>query len=69
MRRRWDDPQIQSELAAQSARGLSAGQIARQMGASTDAVKSAMTRYGLFASSKARPISLAKSAADHRITN
>jgi hypothetical protein len=52
MRHRWDSPEIQAELAAKSAMGMSATEIAKDIGATKDQVASAMTRYGLFASSR-----------------
>lgn len=51
---RWQDPSLQEELADMSARGMSAAQIAAELGETRDAVKSAMTRYGLFASNGRR---------------
>jgi hypothetical protein len=62
MRRRWADTATQMQLAEMSARGLSAGQIARKVGATKDQVASAMSRYGLFSSSRPerRLVTLAK---------
>lgn len=51
---RWQSPALQEQLADMSARGMSAAQIAAELGETRDAVKSAMTRYGLFASSGRR---------------
>jgi hypothetical protein len=55
---RWQNPQLQERLAELSARGMSAAQIAEQIGETRDAVKSAMTRYGLFASTGRRRIEI-----------
>jgi hypothetical protein len=51
---RWQKPEIQTSLAELSARGLSAGRIAATIGESRNAVKSAMGRYGLFATTRTR---------------
>jgi hypothetical protein len=58
---RWQDPALQERLAELSARGMSAAQIAAEIGETRDAVKSAMTRYGLFASSGRRRIGSGRS--------
>jgi hypothetical protein len=65
---KWKNPQLQEHLAELSARGMSAAQIAEQIGVTRDAVKSAMSRYGLFASSGRRLTKYSRAedgAADH----
>lgn len=52
MRHRWTDPNVQAELAAKSAMGMSAAQIAEDIGCTRSAVAGAMSRYGLFADSQ-----------------
>jgi len=49
MRINWQDPRRQLRAAKLSREGLSAGRIAELMGATKDAVASAMWRYGLYA--------------------
>jgi hypothetical protein len=66
--KRWQDPNLQERLADMSARGMSAAQIAEQIGETRDAVKSAMSRYGLFASTGRRLTNYSRAedgAADH----
>lgn len=49
MPHRWVAPDLRLELTALSADGLSVQQIATRIGKSENAVRSAMTRYGLHA--------------------
>ena len=49
---RWQNPELQVRLADMSANGQSAAEIAAEIGETRDAVKRAMTRYGLFATTR-----------------
>ena len=49
-RGRWLDPELQARLIQMSEQGMSAAKIAVELGESLPATRSAMWRYGLFAS-------------------
>jgi transposase len=60
----WGCPERQAALAALSAMGLSAKEIADEIGATRDAVKNALNRYGLYATRRGsrKPVTLAERA-------